>query len=767
MEEQHRGDESVGLPVEIHAATPHRRHVRFPVVQLVVSIAATLLLVTSALMKVRTTVNGGSHAIRTSLRLEELRSDIRYFDESRVMAARMALVTHDASWRERSRAAEKKLDSALNETVRLAPSELEETVVTQVFESKTRTAAMIESAFALLKSGKAADGLAVLDGAELARQHDIYSQGAAIVGNAVTRFNDITDLQEKQESKSAILSMLITACLVCSWTMLLIKLRSWHQGLLARVHNERERSENVLESISDGFFSVDRHWAFLYANQRAQGIQRVSNTPELGETLWRTFPTLRNTRFEQTIYGVMSRRVEATCEELLDPIGRWIEFQIYPSAEGVSCYFRDITHRKNAEHAVVTYTNQLEAAKLHAEEQSRELAIARDEALEATKAKSVFLANMSHEIRTPMNGVIGMTNLLLETPVSADQRDCLLTVRNSAESLLSIINDILDFSKLEAGRIELERVNFDLRQMVEEVTSLLGSQAAAKSLVLKCDIDEALPALMVGDPVRLRQIFTNVVGNAIKFTDEGSVTLTAAVQTLWQNAATVRIAVTDTGIGIPKDRLDKIFESFTQADSSTTRKYGGTGLGLTISRQLAELMGGSMKATSEIGRGSTFWIEVQLAIGDENAVAFDSIPEVINERPLAGTTVLLVEDNRVNQKVAVRMLESMGCIATVAENGAIGVDLWAAGDFDLILMDMLMPEMDGGEAARIIRKKEGRKGGRVPIVALTANAMLGDREKCLEAGMDDYLSKPVQKASLEQAVRKWARQQAESESLAA
>ena len=762
MDGRVKEEENFGVAPEQQSQSQRRKFVRFPVAQLIVSVAATLLLVTMSLIKVRSTASGGSHAIRTSMRLEQLRSDMRLYDQTRISDARLALVTHDNSWVSQSLVADKKLDEALEEAIKLAPSDLEEQIVNEVISSKAQTTGVIERILRDISPKRTAAGLAALDGPEFSRQHDIYNQGVAIIGNSLTRNNEISDAQEAQESRSAIISMVVVGILVLSWTTLLIKLRGWHQSLLSRVLNERERSENVLESISDGFFSVDKHWAFLYANKRAQAILRVDETPELGETLWRTFPALRNTRFEQTVYGVMSRKVEATCEELLDPIGRWIEFQIYPSAEGVSCYFRDITHRKNAELAVVTYTGQLEAAKLLAEEQARELAKARDEALEATRAKSVFLANMSHEIRTPMNGVIGMTNLLLETPVSSDQRDCLLTVRNSAESLLAIINDILDFSKLEAGRVELEKVNFDLRQMVEEVASLLRSQASAKSIDLRCEIDDALPPLIIGDPVRLRQILTNVVGNALKFTEQGSVTIAAAVQTLWQDAATVRIAVTDTGIGIPKDRLERIFDSFTQADSSTTRKYGGTGLGLTISKQLAELMGGTMKATSEIGRGSTFWVEVQFAIGDENATPVAAPEPAEAGRSLAGVRVLLVEDNRVNQTVAVRMLESMGCVPTVADNGAIGVDIWSSGEFDLILMDMQMPEMDGSEASRIIRKKEKRKGGHTPIIALTANAMLGDREKCLAAGMDDYLAKPVQKASLERMIQQWALERSES-----
>ncbi len=368
---------------------------------------------------------------------------------------------------------------------------------------------------------------------------------------------------------------------------------------------------------------------------------------------------------------------------------------------------------------------------------------------DANRAKAAFIANMSHEIRTPMNAIIGLTDLALDTPPSAQQRDYLTLVRTSADNLLAIINDILDFSKIDAGRIELEMRPFVMRDLVQRIAGLHASSAQLKGITLQVEVAPDLGPAFLGDALRIGQVLNNVLANAVKFTEQGQIRLLVHADPSTEPSL-VRFVVHDSGIGISPGKLSDIFEPFLQADTSITRRFGGTGLGLTISRKLARAMGGDLTVTSVLGSGSAFTLSVPLSIAPEDDVLTG--PDVTDMRsPSPGPVLrlLLVEDNPINQVLAKALLEQTGHTVVTAADGREGLAQWQRGGIDAILMDVQMPVLDGLSATRALREIERQQGReRTPIIAMTANAMSGDREQCLAAGMDDYVAKPFSRIEL-------------------
>lgn len=441
---------------------------------------------------------------------------------------------------------------------------------------------------------------------------------------------------------------------------------------------------------------------------------------------------------------------------------RWIEWRAQPRGNLIYAAARDVTERKRMERDLREANRQLEQAIQRANQLAAEAAA-------ASAAKSDFLANMSHEIRTPLNGILGMLQLLEAGRLDSEQRRFTQAAAASAESLLALLEDILDLSRVEAGKLSLEPVPFEIRRMLESVVMAMDHSAAQKGLNLILEVDPGLPQALRGDPKRLRQILTNLISNAIKFTPTGQVRVAARLESEFEEEVVMRCSVTDTGIGIPENKISLLFQKFTQLDSSTTRGHGGAGLGLAISKQLCELMGGEIGVSSKVGEGSEFWFTVRLGKVANTGSFGDRVPvwgelgeeslHPANSRPLwrgEGIRVLVVEDNQVNRQVVLEMMKRLGIAADAAESGAEALRKLQERTYELVLMDVQMPMMDGYEVSRRIRASRSTvPNPDVPIIALTAHAMAGERERCLAAGMNDYLSKPLRFSALAETIRRW------------
>jgi PAS domain S-box-containing protein len=515
-----------------------------------------------------------------------------------------------------------------------------------------------------------------------------------------------------------------------------------------------ERFRLISETLPIGVFECDQKGECLYINTGWQEIFGLNLVESLTKD-WRQFLYPEEYESVSAEWSEAIARFRAFTKDcrIITARGevRWVHLRSSPifSDSGVryTGTVEDITERKHFE---------------------EELRRAKEAAESVNEAKSAFLANMSHEIRTPMNAVIGMCSLLLDTPLNPKQKEYTEIIHESAKALLQVINDILDFSKIEAGKLEIERIEFDLHILLDNIVAMVAPKAHEKGLKINYSFAPNLPFKLKGDPGRLRQILLNLMGNAVKFTEKGGVTVQIDRLLELDQKIILRFSIKDTGIGIPHERKNILFQSFSQVDASSTRKYGGTGLGLAIAKQLVEIMGGQIDVISEPGQGSTFWFAVALEkMYEAEAPQSDRIeqPQKENqnithkeqdEAVPKPVKILLAEDNPINQKVAMLILRKSGYQVEAVKDGAEAIQALVNQSYDLVLMDVQMPNMDGLEATRIIRDSQSKVlNPQIPIIALTAHAMKGDEDKCIAAGMNDYLAKPIDPRGLLEKIKYW------------
>lgn len=523
----------------------------------------------------------------------------------------------------------------------------------------------------------------------------------------------------------------------------------------ALIHLSRQH-ELILETAIEGIIGIDWQGSITFVNPSASRMLERDAKELVGQSV-QTFihPPDSEDNFDHIIspiYSALADGVEHYVNNELfwrkDGKSFPVKYVCVPIKEdgevvGAVLSFNDITERKDLEEAAAS---------------------AREAALESARLKSEFLTNVSHEIRTPMNGILGMTEILLDSDLTESQRKTADTIRSSANRLLTIINDILDLSRIESGKLRFEANNFELRNLVENVFAFFAESARAKSIALDYSIDDEISNNFQSDEGRLQQVLINLIGNAIKFTKEGSVTLHITKESEKVEQTTIRFEVKDTGMGLDEIERQRLFQPFSQANNKIARRHGGTGLGLAISKQIVELMGGQIGVVSEKGKGSTFWFTINLEKCPTPEIASNKqtkkelnqfskeLPhtpsakeklEVVPDNKFDSLRVLVAEDNPVNQEITLYHLYKLGIKADVVADGLEVITALSRSDYDVVLMDCMMPEMDGYETTRLIREQEKDTDKRTTIVAMTANAMQGDRKKCIEAGMDDYIAKPV------------------------
>ncbi|MGN6568095.1 MAG: response regulator [Flavipsychrobacter sp.] len=502
---------------------------------------------------------------------------------------------------------------------------------------------------------------------------------------------------------------------------------------LEKLQEEESMRQALMQKVLDYSPSLvyikDIRNHFLITNSKLKRFLGIQSTDELAKTLHERYPLIDQQQLDMDKQVIEKKKPVTYETEFVHPNGKitnlWIQkFPVLDEqgeVEMICGFDTDITQLKQSEQIILEAKREAELAK---------------------EAQEIFLANMSHEIRTPLNGIVGMGNLLLSTDVNEEQKDYLESIQESAQNLLAIINDLLDFSKIKSGKFHLDAIDFKPRSVIKKTMYPLLLRANEKGIALKCFIDTTVPETLKGDALRFQQILINIIANAIKFTSEGFVEVKVYSEPINNEKIFLIIDVTDTGIGIPPDKVESIFESYVQSDTNISRTYGGTGLGLAIVKQLVELQYGAVSATSELGKGSTFSIRVPYQVimeqSEENNLPV-RIDSSSNEEMLKDIKVLVAEDNLINQKVVSQTLKKQHAVVDVAGTGAAAIQMLKERSYDIILMDLQMPEMDGYTATQYIRQEMQNN---IPIVAMTADALKGEADKCFEVGMNDYISKP-------------------------